>query len=93
MPANVLPAQRRGVGEQRVRYRVALGAQVRDGGADSPAEGNQAANVWSRQSRPAWSTLPAGSLITKTDLNPIGQAFAKLKALLRKAAERTKDGL
>ena len=27
------------------------------------------------------------------DLNPIEQAFAKLKALLRKAAERTKDGL
>ena len=26
-------------------------------------------------------------------LEPIGQAFAKLKALLRKAAERTKDGL
>ena len=27
------------------------------------------------------------------DLNPIEQAFAKLKALLRKAAERTVDGL
>ena len=27
------------------------------------------------------------------DLNPIEQAFAKLKALLRKAAERSKDGL
>lgn len=27
------------------------------------------------------------------DLNPIEQAFAKLKALLRKAAERTRDGL
>jgi transposase len=27
------------------------------------------------------------------DLNPIEQAFAKLKALLRKAAERTKDAL
>ena len=27
------------------------------------------------------------------DLNPIEQAFAKLKALLRKAAARTKDGL
>ncbi len=27
------------------------------------------------------------------DINPIEQAFAKLKALLRKAAERTKDGL
>ena len=27
------------------------------------------------------------------DLNPIQQAFAKLKALLRKAAERTVDGL
>jgi transposase len=27
------------------------------------------------------------------DLNPIEQAFAKLKALLRKAAERTIDGL
>lgn len=27
------------------------------------------------------------------DLNPIEQAFAKLKALLRKAAERTKEGL
>lgn len=27
------------------------------------------------------------------DLNPIEQAFAKLKALIRKAAERTKDGL
>ena len=27
------------------------------------------------------------------DLNPIEQAFAKLKALLRRAAERTKDGL
>jgi transposase len=27
------------------------------------------------------------------DLNPIGQAFAKLKALLRKAAERTVDGV
>jgi transposase len=27
------------------------------------------------------------------DLNPIGQAFAKLKALLRQAAERTIDGL
>ena len=27
------------------------------------------------------------------DLNPIEQAFAKLKALLRKAAERTKDGI
>jgi transposase len=26
------------------------------------------------------------------DLNPIEQAFAKLKALLRKAAERTVDG-
>ncbi len=27
------------------------------------------------------------------DLNPIEQVFAKLKALLRKAAERTVDGL
>ena len=27
------------------------------------------------------------------DFNPIEQAFAKLKALLRKAAERTVDGL
>jgi transposase len=27
------------------------------------------------------------------DLNPIEQAFAKLKALLRKAAERTVQGL
>lgn len=27
------------------------------------------------------------------DLNPIENAFAKLKALLRKAAERTVDGL
>ena len=27
------------------------------------------------------------------DLNPIEQAFAKLKALLRKAGERTRDGL
>src|SRR5262249_46005084 len=27
------------------------------------------------------------------DLNPIGQAFAKLKALLRKAGERTVEGL
>ena len=27
------------------------------------------------------------------DLNPIEQVFAKLKALLRKAAERTKDAL
>jgi transposase len=27
------------------------------------------------------------------DLNPIEKAFAKLKALLRKAAERTRDGL
>ena len=27
------------------------------------------------------------------DLNPIEQVFAKLKALLRKAAERTRDGL
>ena len=27
------------------------------------------------------------------DLNPIEQAFAELKALLRKAAERTVDGL
>jgi transposase len=27
------------------------------------------------------------------DLNPIEQAFAKLKALLRRAAERTVDGL
>ncbi len=27
------------------------------------------------------------------DLNPIEQAFAKLKALLRKAAERSRDGL
>ena len=27
------------------------------------------------------------------DLNPIEQAFAKLKALLRKAAQRTVDGL
>ena len=27
------------------------------------------------------------------DLNPIEQAFAKLKALLRKAAERSVDGL
>ena len=27
------------------------------------------------------------------DLNPIEQAFAKLKALLRKAAERSIDGL
>lgn len=27
------------------------------------------------------------------DLNPIEQAFAKLKALLRKAGERTKEGL
>lgn len=27
------------------------------------------------------------------DLNPIEQAFAKLKALLRQAAERTVDGL
>lgn len=27
------------------------------------------------------------------DLNPIEQAFAKLKAMLRKAAERTRDGL
>jgi transposase len=27
------------------------------------------------------------------DLNPIEQAFAKLKALLRKVAERTRDGL
>ncbi len=27
------------------------------------------------------------------DLNPIEQAFAKLKALLRKTAERTVDGL
>lgn len=27
------------------------------------------------------------------DLNPIEQAFAKLKALLRTAAERTRDGL
>jgi transposase len=34
-------------------------------------------------------TLPAYS----PDLNPIEQAFAKLKALLRKAAERTIDGL
>ena len=33
--------------------------------------------------------LPPYSL----DLNPIEQAFAKLKALLRKAAERTVDGL
>lgn len=33
--------------------------------------------------------LPAYS----PDLNPIEQAFAKLKALLRKAAERTVDGL
>jgi transposase len=28
-----------------------------------------------------------------TDLNPIEQAFAKLKALLRKAAARTRDTL
>src|SRR4051794_34377523 len=28
-----------------------------------------------------------------SNLNPIEQAFAKLKALLRKAAERTVDGL
>ena len=34
--------------------------------------------------------LPAALL---ADLNPIEQAFAKLKALLRKAAERTVDGL
>ena len=27
------------------------------------------------------------------DLNPIEQAFAKLKAMLRKAGERTRDGL
>lgn len=27
------------------------------------------------------------------DLNPIEMAFAKLKAILRKAAERTRDGL
>jgi len=27
------------------------------------------------------------------DLNPIEQAFAKLKAMLRKAGERTHDGL
>ena len=27
------------------------------------------------------------------DLTPIEQAFAKLKALLRKAGERTRDGL
>ena len=27
------------------------------------------------------------------DLNPIEQAFAKLKALLRKVGERTRDGL
>ena len=33
--------------------------------------------------------LPAYS----PDLNPIEQAFAKLKALLRKAAERTVEGL
>jgi transposase len=33
--------------------------------------------------------LPAYS----PDLNPIEQAFAKLKGLLRKAAERTRDGL
>ena len=30
---------------------------------------------------------------TRPDLNPIEQAFAKLKALLRKAAARTVDGL
>ena len=36
------------------------------------------------------AALPAALL---PDLNPIEQAFAKLKALLRKAAERTVDGL
>ena len=36
------------------------------------------------------AALPAALL---PDLNPIQQAFAKLKALLRKAAQRTVDGL
>ena len=35
----------------------------------------------------------SSSLPYSPDLNPIEQAFAKLKALLRKAAERTVDGL
>ena len=39
--------------------------------------------------RPRLRYLPPYS----PDLNPIEQAFAKLKALLRKAAERTVDGL
>ena len=40
------------------------------------------------------SRLPRlGEMRYSPDLNPIEQAFAKLKALLRKAGERTRDGL
>jgi transposase len=46
---------------------------------------------------PSGSARSPGGMSAKLtgspDLNPIEQAFAKLKALLRKAAERTVDGL
>lgn len=37
--------------------------------------------------------LPSPAITPCPDLNPIEKAFAKLKTLLRKAAERTKEGL
>ena len=40
-----------------------------------------------------WAGASLHCLPPSTDFNPIEYAFAKLKALLRKAAEQTVDGL
>ena len=79
---------------QRIVAAVANGSSIRAAALRRrPLHRHQAPAARARDRQRRTGTLRRSSPPYSPDLNPIGQLFAKLKALLRKAAARTRDRL